>query len=137
MKWEEIEARLHDARSSDDNLNRMLFAEAFGWSYPLAGAAYQHFEQLTRETERTDFTGNSEAAFALARRVLEKALFRIEVREDKSAEVNMSGQDFDEWNPGIYDVTKTGPSLALAICSCALEIMKQMAEKPVPVEDDE
>lgn len=135
--WNEIEDRLHSAKSSDDDLNKMLFAEAFGWSYPLVGAGYQHFDQLTREYGKTDFTDNAEAAFLLARRVLEKARFKIDVREDKSAEVTMSGDDYDDWNPGFYEVVKTAPTLALAICYCAVEIMKQMSAKPAPVEDTE
>ncbi|MCV9964128.1 hypothetical protein OIU34_19790 [Pararhizobium sp. BT-229] len=129
MNWDEIEGRLYRTRESDDDLNKMLFAKAFGWSYPLVGAAYHHFHDLTREYGKTDFTGDAEAAFVLARRVLEKARFRIDVREDKSAEVAMSGQDFEEWNPGIYYVVKTAPSLPLAICRCAFQIMKEMSEK--------
>lgn len=126
--WDDIEAKLHSAKSSVDDLNKMLFAEAFGWSYPLVGAAYHHFDELTRQHGKTDFTGDAEAAFVLARRVLEKARFRIDVREDKSAEASMSGDDYDDWNPGSYDVTKAAPSLALAICACAVEIMKQMSQ---------
>lgn len=129
MNWEEIENRLNSSKASEDDLNQILFAEAFGWSYPLVGAAYHHFHDLTRESGKTDFTGNAEAAFVLARRVLEKARFRIDVREDKSAEVAMSGQDFEEWNPGIYYVVKTAPTLPLAICRCAFQIMKEMSEK--------
>ena len=127
--WDEIETKLHSAKSSEDDLNKMLFANAFGWSYPLVGAAYHHFDELTRQYGKTDFTGDAEAAFVLARRVLEKARFRIDVREDKSAEVTMSGEDYEEWNPGVYDVIKTAPSLALAICACTVEIMKQMSQK--------
>jgi hypothetical protein len=129
MNWETIETKLLTAKLSEDHLNEMLFAKAFGWSYPLAGAAYHHFNDLTRQSGKADFTGDAEAAFVLARRVLEKARFRIDVREDKSAEVDMSGEDYDEWNPGIYHVVKCAPSLPLAICACTVEIMKQMSQK--------
>jgi hypothetical protein len=129
MQLNEIEDRLRRARGSDHDLNEMLFAKAFGWSYPLIGAAYSHFHGLTRETEKTDFTGNSEAAMVLAHRVLEKCSFKITVNEDRSAVVNMSGQDYDASMPEVYNVTRSERSLALAISACALGIMKQMAER--------
>lgn len=129
MDWEEIENRLASSKASEDDLNQILFAKAYGWSYPLVGAAYHHFHDMTRQSGKTDFTGDAEAAFVLARRVLEKACFRIDLREDKVAEVAMSGQDYDDRNPGIYYVVKTAPSLPLAICRCAFQIMKEMSEK--------
>jgi hypothetical protein len=129
MNWEEIATKLRSAKGTQDDLNKLLFAAAFGWSYPLVGAAYHQFHDMTRESGNTDFTGNSEAAFVLARHVLEKARFRIDVREDQTAEVAMSGEDGNEWNPGVFYVVKTAPSLPLAICQCTLQIMKEMSEK--------
>lgn len=129
MELYEIEERLNVTRASDGELNEMLFAHAFGWSYPLTGAGYHHFHDLHRDHGRTDFTGNAQAAFMLARRVLEKAEFGISIDERGSAEVKMSGQDYGAYLCGYYDVTKTGATLAIAVSRCALEVMKQMSEK--------
>ncbi|MCS4090221.1 hypothetical protein [Rhizobium sp. BK176] len=129
MEISEIEDRLNLARASDDDLNEMLFARAFGWTYPLTGAGYHHFHGLRREHGKTDFTGNAQAAFTLAKRVLEKAQFDISIDESGYSQVKMSGQHYDSRLCGYYEVAKTGSSLALAVSRCALEVLKQMAEK--------
>jgi hypothetical protein len=129
MELSEIEDRLNRTRAADDELNEMLFAQAFGWSYPLTGAGYHHFHGLGSEHGRTDFTGNAQAAFMLAKRVLEKAKFDISIDENGCAQVKMAGQCYDTYLCGYYEVTKTGATLAIAVSRCALEVMKQMSKK--------
>ncbi|MBY3432860.1 hypothetical protein HFN89_01550 [Rhizobium laguerreae] len=127
MEISEIEERFSRIPGSEGELNEMLFAKAFGWSYPLTGAGYHHFHDLSRDHGKTDFTGNAHAAFTLARQVIEKAKFEIAIAESGRAEVRMSGYS-ETWQRCFYDVARTGPTLALAVSSCALEVMKRMSQ---------
>jgi hypothetical protein len=53
MGWKDIEQKVFALKETDYDLNREIFVEVWGWSYPLIGAADHQFERLSRENGRT------------------------------------------------------------------------------------
>jgi hypothetical protein len=62
-------ARVEEADSPINELNRRLFALSWGWSFPLHGAALGEFEAIKREG-LADFSGSTDAAYNLIDREL-------------------------------------------------------------------
>ena len=113
MNWIEISKKLEVLKHSDEDVNRALFALGWGWSYPLVGAAYCQFDNDTRY-HKTDFTGDTDSAFALADRVFDNPAFSITLRSDRSADVSVTCEPGDDASE-LVGASGSGPSLAIAV----------------------
>lgn len=126
MDLQQAHDRLGTAKDSDRELDEFLFAQVYGWHYPLVGAAYNQFHAMARETGETEFSSDTESAFRLAGRVLEKPRFRMEVDGDGPAVVTMTGAPDDCSGDAEFTSTQTAKTLAAAICRCVVGVLIEM-----------
>lgn len=121
--WKDLDNALASAKAQDFSADEKLFAAVYGWSHPLHGAALQEFERIGREEGLTDFTGDTEAAFALAERFSDAVSFKIEREANKRAGVRMTLKVYNAVQKAEVEteVWAGAASVALAICRCVCQ----------------
>jgi hypothetical protein len=96
MEWSELKSAVENASSADHKLNEALFAQAYGWSYPLFGAARQQFDRETRENGLTNYTGSTDSAIVFTSLVFPKSSFIMQLDDNGVSGVSMTAV-LDEW----------------------------------------
>nr|WP_250808337.1 hypothetical protein [Neorhizobium tomejilense] len=120
MDWKATYDQLKTVTTSDDEMNRKLFAAVEGWSYPLIGAAYSAFEARSREGSSVDYTGNTEAALAFARELYRRGTFSIDVDDKGCVMVRMGGKQDRSGVEVAIQSHASAPTIAIGILRCTL-----------------
>lgn len=116
----DLHARVCEASGPSYELEQRIFAFAYGWSFPLFGAAHEEWARLSRETARTNYTYSLDATLALAEKLLPDAEYVIgkgKLRPDESlygAILRRPGSTVDALAPDL-GVGEHDASLALAL----------------------
>lgn len=121
MTWTTIKDRLREVKQSDSRMNEELFAAAYGWSYPLFGAARAEYDSLTRETGRTDYTGDIGSAMALVDRVLDNVTYDFLIVRDKSAVIGLQFHGTED-RPKVNSTRTKAVNAQIGILVCLAEL---------------
>lgn len=117
--WESMTERLFQLTGPSEETNRELFALSMDWAFPLAGPAHIEFEAVTRQTRRTDFTGDTDSALVISKLFLPEADLMAGVDVVGLHKAVVSGTALREsGSPCIYHAQATAPSTALALLLC-------------------